>query len=72
MNKVFCDVCGNEIKKDNPFENSIFIRVEHETDKYNITDCCDKCLGEFLIKFSKFRNKKVTEKKEKLEEIKND
>jgi hypothetical protein len=63
MNKKFCDICGKEIyKKDrDTFENSIFIRVEHDIDKYNLVDICNSCLGEFLITFDKFIRKEIKE-----------
>lgn len=54
MDKTFCDLCGIEIEDKKPFENDIFIRIEHDTEKYNITDCCEECLSEFRIKFAKY------------------
>ncbi len=67
MNKIFCDLCGEEIIKvegHDAFENSIYIRVERDDKKFEITDTCDDCITEFRQTFSKFiKEHKVGEKR---------
>ena len=57
MNKKFCDICEQEIiskEENNVFENTIYIRVERDDKKFEISDACDDCITEFRQVFSKF------------------
>ena len=66
MNKKFCDICGEEVKvrdERDAFENSIFIRIERDSDKLDISDACDDCITEFRQTFSKFIKEKEVSKK---------
>ena len=66
MDKKFCDICGEEIEskdENNTFENNMYIRVEGDEKKFEISDACDDCITEFRQTFSKFI-KEVPKKEE--------